>query len=46
MWVKGHNNNLENERCDTLAVDAAESSNLSSDVWYESQDKNNSSSLF
>lgn len=46
VWVKGHNNNLENERCDTLAVDAAESSNLSSDVWYESQDKNNSSSLF
>lgn len=46
VWVKGHNNNVENERCDTLAVSAAESSDLSSDVWYEIQNKNNSSSLF
>tara|TARA_B100001115_G_scaffold88083_1_gene64857 strand:+ start:776 stop:1255 length:480 start_codon:yes stop_codon:yes gene_type:complete len=46
VWVKGHNNNVENERCDTLAVSAADSSDLSSDVWYESQNKNNSSSLF
>ena len=46
VWVKGHNNNVENERCDTLAVSAADSSDLSSDVWYESQNKNNNSSLF
>ena len=44
FWVKGHNNNIENERCDRLAVSAAEGSNLISDVWYENQ--NNSSSLF
>ena len=44
LWVKGHNNNIENERCDRLAVSAAEGSNLISDVWYENQ--NNSSSLF
>ena len=25
VWVKGHSNNLENERCDALAVAAAES---------------------
>ena len=24
MWVKGHANNVENERCDRLAVAAAE----------------------
>ena len=44
FWVKGHNNNIENERCDRLAVSAADGSNLISDVWYENQ--NNSSSLF
>ena len=46
FWVKGHNNNIENERCDRLAVSAAEGSNLISDVWYENQNQNNSSSLF
>ena len=46
LWVKGHNNNIENERCDRLAVSAAEGSNLISDVWYENQSQNNSSSLF
>ena len=34
-WVKGHANNKENERCDFLAVQAAESSFLESDLWYE-----------
>ena len=28
VWVKGHANNKENERCDFLAVQAAESENL------------------
>ena len=46
LWVKGHNNNIENERCDSLAVSAAEGSNLVSDVWYENQSRNNRSSLF
>ena len=46
LWVKGHNNNIENERCDRLAVSAAEGSNLVSDVWYENKNRNNSSTLF
>jgi ribonuclease HI len=35
IWIKGHSEIKENERCDKLAVDAAESSNLKKDVWYE-----------
>ena len=35
IWVKGHSNIKENERCDKLAVKAAESKNLKKDVWYE-----------
>jgi ribonuclease HI len=34
VWVKGHNGNIYNERCDRLAVQAAESSNLKEDTWY------------
>ena len=40
-WVKGHSNNIENERCDYLAVSASENQPLSIDSWYEkSQEKN------
>ena len=40
-WVKGHSNNIENERCDYLAVCASENRRLSIDSWYEkSQEKN------
>ena len=46
LWVKGHNNNIENERCDRLAVSAAEGADLVSDVWYENQGRNNNSTLF
>ena len=46
LWVKGHNNNIENECCDRLAVSAAEGADLISDVWYENQRRNNSSTLF
>ena len=35
FWVKGHSNNIENERCDFLAVKAAESDSLNVDTWYE-----------
>ena len=35
IWVKGHANNKENNRCDVLAVSAAESTVLEKDVWYE-----------
>ena len=46
IWVKGHSNNKENERCDVLAVRAAESNNLHVDTWYENNVKNTGSSLF
>ena len=45
-WVKGHDNNKENERCDSLAVQAASSSDLLIDNWYENNVKNTGSSLF
>ncbi|MBL4593989.1 MAG: ribonuclease HI [Flavobacteriales bacterium] len=34
-WVKGHAGNVFNERCDELAVDAAEGNNLLIDEGYE-----------
>lgn len=39
VWVKGHAGHAENERCDQLAVQAAEGSKLHIDHWYE-QNKN------
>lgn len=35
IWIRGHNANKENERCDTLAVAAAQSKNLLTDEGYE-----------
>ena len=35
VWVRGHNGHFENERCDALAVQAAESRNLLIDEYYE-----------
>jgi len=35
FWVKGHNNNLLNERCDYLAVEASKQPNLNIDVGYK-----------
>ena len=35
VWIKGHNNNKYNERCDYLAVSAAEGGFLKKDIWYE-----------
>ena len=46
IWVKGHNNNKENERCDFLAVQAAESKALEVDKWYENSVSNKNDSLF
>ncbi len=34
-WVRGHDGNLENERCDVLARAAAASENLGIDTFYE-----------
>ncbi len=33
-WLKGHNNNPENERCDVLAVNASKQNGLSEDTGY------------
>ena len=46
LWVKGHSNNKENERCDFLAVQAAESNDLLVDTWYENNITNTNPSLF
>ena len=45
VWVKGHANNKENERCDFLAVTAAEGDELKNDVWYE-KNVSNKNTLF
>jgi ribonuclease HI len=34
FWLKGHNNDAENERCDTLAVNASREPVLSEDTGY------------
>ena len=34
IWVKGHANNPENERCDKLAVQASQKSSLNEDEGY------------
>jgi ribonuclease HI len=34
VWIKGHSNNIENERCDHLAVSAYSGSNLLDDSGY------------
>ncbi|MBT6965178.1 MAG: ribonuclease HI [Flavobacteriales bacterium] len=46
IWVKGHANNKENERCDFLAVEAADGQSLLTDHWYEKNVANKGDSLF
>jgi ribonuclease HI len=38
-WIKGHNNHLQNERCDALAVMGSQGSQLSIDAFYEKEDR-------
>ena len=38
-WIKGHNGHPENERCDQLAVNAAESNKLEIDTVFEKVQK-------
>jgi ribonuclease HI len=37
VWIKGHSNNKENERCDVLAVAASSAKDLLIDEVYESE---------
>jgi ribonuclease HI len=37
-WVKGHNGHPENERCDELAVQAAQQKNLLVDTFFEREE--------
>lgn len=39
-WIKGHAGHPENERCDELAVEAANGRRLKKDIWYEEQQEN------
>lgn len=39
VWVKGHDGHDENERCDELAKEAAESENLEEDIGYKKNNK-------
>jgi ribonuclease HI len=41
QWIKGHNLHPQNERCDQLAVQAAKSNTLRSDVFFEQSEKQN-----
>jgi len=41
IWVKGHANIPENERCDTLAVEASKENNLQADIGYENTNTEN-----
>jgi ribonuclease HI len=39
-WIKGHDNNPENDKCDELAVEASKSSFLTEDSGYETEQNN------
>jgi ribonuclease HI len=41
VWIKGHSNNIENERCDRLAVDAYSNTVLMEDSGYSPESEEN-----
>lgn len=45
VWVKGHSTNKENNRCDELATEAADSFELAIDEFYE-KEKNEHKGMF
>lgn len=45
VWVKGHHTNKENNRCDELAVAAAQGKDLKPDIGYETERKKEDSTL-
>ena len=40
VWIKGHSNNIENERCDQLAVQASSEKGLQEDSGYSVTEEN------
>ena len=38
IWIKGHNDHPQNERCDSLAVEASKKKNLLIDQGYENKE--------
>ena len=46
IWIKGHSEIVENERCDYLAVEAAKKKTLKIDEYYENSIKQDPNSLF
>jgi len=46
VWIKGHSEIVENERCDFLAVQAAEKKTLKVDEYYENSIKQKPNTLF
>lgn len=41
VWIKGHNNNIENEICDRLAVNACSGGALEEDTGYIAEEESN-----
>jgi ribonuclease HI len=41
VWIKGHSNNVENEVCDRLAVDAYTQGDLTEDTGYNPDEESN-----
>ncbi|HPC97834.1 MAG TPA: ribonuclease HI [Bacteroidales bacterium] len=39
IWIKGHNNNPENEKCDKLAVEASKTEPLLEDTGYNPEEE-------
>jgi len=46
IWVKGHANNVENNRCDELAVEASKKDSLIVDEYYENSISEGENTLF
>ena len=45
VWIKGHNDNVENERCDFLAVSAGRAKSLLIDEGYVNSDQDSLNGL-
>jgi ribonuclease HI len=46
IWVKGHQGNTENERCDRMSMQAAQRPDLPADTGYELEGEPHTPSLF